>query len=600
MAEVFLAIAKGEEGFEKPVVIKRLLPQKAAKPRFLQMFFDEARILLSLQHGNIVQILDMGKMDGLPFLTLEYVDGMDLCTILERCEALKSPLPHGLAAYIASEVCRGLDYAHRKKDDQGRPLNIVHRDISPSNIFISYEGAVKVGDFGLAKARDNLDKSETGVIKGKFSYLSPEQARGHALDQRSDIFSLGTTLYEMACGVRPFVGETDVQTILKVRETTYRAPSQVIPAFSPELEVVIACAMHAEAAKRYSTAAEMQDDLSRYSQQLPPMGDRQLASFMETLTTKPRRSQSFLIRLPETAALPTMTSVSHKAGISEYAESKANIDPTTRIDEQHRAPLPPLAPSRRRVSPLIWGVFILTPLLIATGLGLNHLLNPPTASLSIRSIPPGARVTINGKNTGLHTPAVLHKLPVNQAFFITLQHPQTEEASQRFQLQEGRIYTHDFSLQPLLEELSVKSIPPGCEVSLDGKEQGQTPLVLKLQRGKRFSLTLQKEHFQQRAITHRAEETNASLLITLEPQAKKRPSGKRSGGRGYLEVTTRKVANVYINGRWRGRTPNFRVRLRPGIYRVKVKPRGSNIIHRARVKIARGRTQQLRLTPPNK
>ena len=598
MAEVFLAIALGEEGFEKPVVIKRLLPQKAAKGRFLQMFLDEARILPSLQHGNIVQILDMGKMDGLPFLTLEYVDGMDLCTILERCDAVGSPLPHGLAAYIASEVCRGLDYAHRKKDDQGRPLNIVHRDISPSNIFISYEGAVKVGDFGLAKARDNLDKSETGVIKGKFSYLSPEQSRGHEVDQRSDIFSLGTTLYEMTCGVRPFVGETDVQTILRVRETTYVAPSELMPAFSSELETVITCAMEQDPARRYSTAAEMRDDLSRYSQQLPPMGDRQLASFMSTLTSKPRRSQSFLIRLPESAALPIMTSVSYQEGVSEYIESKANIDPTTRIDEHHRAPLP-ASPKKRR-TPLSWGAIVLIPLLIAGGLGFNRLFNPPTASLSISSRPPGARVAINGKSTGLLTPAVLHALPVNKAFFITLHHPHSEETSRRFQLEEDRIYTHEFTLRPLLEELAIKTIPPGCEVYLDGTVQGQSPLALKLQRGKRFDLTFKKESYQPRSVTHQAKEASASLLISLEPGQEQPAQGKRAGGRGYLEVKTSKVANVYINGRWRGRTPNFRVRLRPGIYKVKVKPQGSNITHRARVKIARNRTQQLRLTPPGR
>ena len=202
MAEVYRAIAKGAVGFERTVAVKRILPGYSQDREFVAMFIDEAKIACELAHGNICQIYDLGEVDNRYFISMEYIDGRDVRCILEELMKQKLPpkIPAPLAAYIAAEACTGLDYAHRKLDKSGRPMGIVHRDISPSNLLVSFEGEVKVGDFGIAKAAEKLSRTRTGTIKGKYNYLAPEAVRGLGVDNRSDIFGMGAVLYEMLIG----------------------------------------------------------------------------------------------------------------------------------------------------------------------------------------------------------------------------------------------------------------------------------------------------------------------------------------------------------------------------------------------------------------
>src|SRR4051812_49193813 len=191
MAEIFLALQKGEQGFQKPVVLKRILPALAEDPKFVRMLVDEAHIAATLNHSNLVQVLDLGRAGDEYFLVLEFVDGWSLEQVRRRSVKAKVKLPLPLALHIASALCRGLAYVHTRKRD-GRPLGIVHRDVSPQNVLISREGEVKLADFGIAKAIGRREKSVTGVIKGKFAYMSPEQSIGSELDARSDLFSVET------------------------------------------------------------------------------------------------------------------------------------------------------------------------------------------------------------------------------------------------------------------------------------------------------------------------------------------------------------------------------------------------------------------------
>ena len=216
MAEVFLAEATSVQGFKKRVAIKRVLPHLASHKNFIGMFLDEARLGARLSHANIVSVFDIGKSDNSFFIVMEFIDGSNLKKIMETLRLKGKPFPLKDVIFIAMEACRGLSYAHELTDDDGGPLDLVHRDVSPPNILISKRGEVKVTDFGLAKARTQLERTDPGVVKGKFSYLSPEVANGQDVDERADIFALGVCMWEMLSGRRLFLGDTDYDTVQAV------------------------------------------------------------------------------------------------------------------------------------------------------------------------------------------------------------------------------------------------------------------------------------------------------------------------------------------------------------------------------------------------
>ena len=213
MAEVFLAESAGIEGFKKQVAIKRVLPHLSEKKRFIAMFLDEARLSAHLSHSNVAQVFDIGVGDNAYFIVMEYVDGADLKGVIEYLKKQGKTFPVEAAVLIAIKICEGLTYAHELKGSAGEPLHIVHRDMSPPNVLITKHGEVKIVDFGLAKASSQLEKSEAGIIKGKFSYLSPEAALGQEVDHRTDIFAVGIILWEMLAGRRLFLGDSDFATV---------------------------------------------------------------------------------------------------------------------------------------------------------------------------------------------------------------------------------------------------------------------------------------------------------------------------------------------------------------------------------------------------
>ncbi|MCS6857243.1 MAG: serine/threonine protein kinase, partial [Sandaracinaceae bacterium] len=229
MAEVFKGEAISVQGFRKQVAIKRVLPHLAQNKSFIAMFLDEARLGARLSHANIVSVFDIGSADNTYFIVMEYVDGCNLRTMFEQHQKAKKTIPLKEAIYIIIEVCKGLSFAHELQDENGRELGIVHRDISPANILISKRGEVKITDFGLAKAATQLEKTDPGVIKGKFSYLSPEAARGEPVDARADVFAVGIVLWEMLAGRKLFLGQSDYETIKLVQQAVVPSLSQINP-----------------------------------------------------------------------------------------------------------------------------------------------------------------------------------------------------------------------------------------------------------------------------------------------------------------------------------------------------------------------------------
>ncbi len=332
MAEVFVAKAFGVEGFERILAIKKILPTMAEDEEFITMFIDEARISVQLNHANVVHIHELGKHDDAYYIAMEYVPGKDLRSLLERFRRRKEIMPTAMAVYCATKICEGLDYAHRKKDARGQDLCIIHRDVSPQNILISFEGEVKIIDFGIAKAANRSQKTQAGILKGKFGYMSPEQVRGLPIDRRSDIFAVGVILYEMLTGEKLFVGESDFSTLEKVRNAEVPTPRQFNPNIPAGLEKVVMKSLAREAEDRYQWSSDLQEDLMRFLL----AGDaiysgKHLAAFMKDAFAEDLLRENEKMERFSTVERP------------EQVE-------TSSVSSPPRAPPPPPAPPRRNTA----------------------------------------------------------------------------------------------------------------------------------------------------------------------------------------------------------------------------------------------------------
>ena len=283
MAELYRAMMTGAEGFEKLIAIKKLLSHLTVQENLVDAFVGEAKLAALLQHQNIVQIYDFGSVDGDYFIAMEHLFGKDLRLIVDKSEEKELPLGLEYVLYITSRVCEGLDYAHHLKDLEGNPLHIIHRDISPPNIFITYDGEVKIVDFGIAKAATQNTETVEGVIKGKVCYMSPEQAGGQSVDQRSDIFATGILLYEMLTGKRMFEGEP-LQVLPKVREVEFEPLDQVVGDLPPKLYEILQRALAKDPDQRYQSSGDMLSDLEEcmHENDLRPTA-RRLAQYMKAL-----------------------------------------------------------------------------------------------------------------------------------------------------------------------------------------------------------------------------------------------------------------------------------------------------------------------------
>jgi serine/threonine-protein kinase len=264
MAEVFKANSTSLQGFQKLVAIKRVLPSLTKNERFIRMFLDEAKVSLHLSHTNCVQVFDLGIAEGAYFIVMEFVDGTNLKNIIEELRKRNEQLPVEQVVYITIEICRGLAHAHGKRDHEGRPLDIVHRDISPPNILVSREGEVKITDFGLAKAKSQVETTDPGVVKGKFGYLSPEAAHGEAVDARTDIFAVGILIWEMLAGRRLFLGKTDYDTLKQVQQANVQSITDLRADVPHQLDHIILRALARDPRQRYQTVRELGQDLAAF------------------------------------------------------------------------------------------------------------------------------------------------------------------------------------------------------------------------------------------------------------------------------------------------------------------------------------------------
>jgi TonB family protein len=342
MAEVWKARMRGVEGFQKTVAIKKILPYMTDNSEFIGMFIDEAKLAAQLSHPNIVHIYDLGKIGRDYYIAMEYVEGRDLRSILNAAWRKRLWMPLGLGLLIGSRLASALDYAHRKRDFEGNELGLVHRDVSPQNVLISYEGDVKLCDFGIAKAVSKVGQTQMGALKGKLQYMSPEQAWGRPIDARSDIFSLGAVLFEMLTGERLFSGESEMSVLEAVRQGHVRHVRQVNPLIPTEVEAIVDRALASEPQNRFQSAGEMAQRIDEALHRLTPSpGPTDLAVWMRRALEPGEEAEAEPEVFPPSAAPPRFVpeplpdAVPFPSPEPELAEAVAAVAPVgeVRVEE---------------------------------------------------------------------------------------------------------------------------------------------------------------------------------------------------------------------------------------------------------------------------
>ena len=330
MAEIFLAKATGAGGFEKLVVVKRILPKLAAHEKFVRMFINEAKVNSALSHSNVVQIFDFGRIGSDYFIAMEHVDGRDLRTIIRACRDRGRKIPIEFVLYTGIQIAKALQYAHTRTDAEGKPLEMVHRDVSPQNVIVSRQGEVKLTDFGIAKATGTLSETVANEIKGNFGYMPPEQARGEALDPRTDVYASAMVLYEMATMKNPFADSNLLTVIERIKTMPPPPPSHYNPQMSKSLDATLLKALEKDAAKRHPSAgallAELSEELFPTSAELV---QHSMASFLDSLFP-PDAPPSKV-----TGAVPAVPPEKKKAPApkedAEEAEGIARMPPASRV-----------------------------------------------------------------------------------------------------------------------------------------------------------------------------------------------------------------------------------------------------------------------------
>jgi serine/threonine protein kinase len=510
MAEIYKAKTYGVDGFEKQLAIKRILPHCAADTEFIKMLVDEAKLTVLLSHANIVQVYDLGKVGDDYFISMEFINGTNLREVMTRQRDEGQKLSEEVAVYIMSEVCKGLDYAHRKTDSQGNPLNIVHRDISPQNILISFEGEVKIVDFGIAKAAMNVSHTMAGILKGKVAYMSPEQALGKPIDHRTDIFSAGVLLYEMLTGDKLFSGETQFEVLNQIRTT--RINTLMLPDHIPgPLKAVLAKSLAYNAKDRYQTAGDFQLDLTKYLySSYIDFSPRQLASVLthlfenemrrkEAPVTIDEKTRSVMIKQAETENI-VVHNPAPGAKVASPAEMAKAAETTGRVPSEQGAPdtavsglyAVPTERQKKRPWALIAGAPVL--LLLVAYLGYTILSKHPApkptttttpttnteeenvvdvGSIDVDSTPQGAKIFVNGDDTGRVTPTKLAKLTLGEEYQIKLQKENYKDLSRTIAVTSEETIKVQETLTALPKGiLEITSSPPGAKILVNDQDTG--------------------------------------------------------------------------------------------------------------------------------
>ncbi len=510
MGQVYLARHAGENGIERLIALKRMLVHLSGREKLVRLFLDEVRIAAQLNHGNIVQVIDHGVVEGQYFMAMEYVHGENLSEVLARVAERREYLPLDLVLLIGSCLCEALDYAHRKRAIDGRPLGIVHRDVSPHNVLLSFQGEVKLADFGVARAAEQTHQTVGGELRGKIAYMSPEQAYGRPLDGRSDLFSLGVVLYEALSNRSPFQRENALTTLEAVRAAQLPGLSMLRPELPAEVCELVHRALDADVERRHDSARTLYEALQQASRlHNLAASPFDLADYLRDLFPEARQLD------PERDGEAVRTEVGRRA--DQVSLEQRAVDYLRTRHSARSSELPSLGGSAARGSPtghvpgrgsrLRYALAAVALIVLGGGLalilprlGARPQAPPPdrgatsarpelglaarrpdasarapassAGQLVVRSLPPGASVTVDGTRHGL-TPATLTLGEGRHVCVLALKGHRAQRATA--EVTAGKRATLELRLEPLPSQLSVRSSHK-CQVSLEGKLLGETPL----------------------------------------------------------------------------------------------------------------------------
>jgi len=532
MAEVYKAKMSSVHGLEKLVAFKQMLPQLASDNTFRQQLIKEAKIAVSLTHSNIVQTYDLGKAGKRLFITMEYVDGINLDTLISWSNRQQSAVPIEIAVFIANEVAKGLHYAHNHIDENGARVSVIHRDISPSNIVLSARGEVKITDFGIAHASTMLSETIHGVIKGKYCYMSPEQTKGSQLDPRSDIFSLALVLYELLTGHRAFDGSSDADIIHQVRSEPLIPASQRRRDIPSKLDKLVATAVEKEPSRRYRSAEEFGAALEEFLiQRRSAISERTVAELVAAVNAEPVSAELVGGESSHTSTTPSDT--------LKFGETELEILVTT----FHGSPRAKRSQKGRRL--MLWLLLALSSgWLLKTDPRLEWL--PQQFFKSSPATPPIVSTDRQNQPKPLARPP--SKFLRKQAH---LPQPRTPTPSSKTEHAELITVFVDPDPSHAVTEINHRVIGPGSITVRWPRDQFPLDLRVSAKNFADWTETIQR----------------ATNEIRVKPALKRRVMPK---GRGWLEVKSNYPADVFVDGRRVGRAP-FQGDVNPGRHQIGIK-----------------------------
>ncbi len=534
MAEVFLARAVGIGGFERLLCVKRVLDEHMNDTALIDHLVDEAKLVSRIVHPNVAQVFDLGKVAEQFYIAMEWIDGVDAMKLLEACEAKEIHVPIPAAAYTVMEIAKGLHAAHTTTDETGRALGIVHRDVTPTNVLLSLEGQVKLIDFGVAKNLLRSRQTQVGVVKGKYNYLAPEQARGELVDARADVFAAGILLYELLAGEPLYPGTKAPEVVAKARNAKIPPLEKARPDVPPELEQIVMRALTKDREKRTPSAAALADELERYlTSSAPDFGAAQLSALVgylfpekvvASVESDPMQLDEFVAHAEVSLVTAPGVVVKQDDDFEAAPTRVASPDEIANRRAQRMAgrsltPVPallPRTPKRTAGNSARLGVALgIATMVVLAGLawGGYELLRDPI--VTFETTPPGAFVAIDGFGTGHATPADLSLSTGTHQLSLTLDGYEDHAAPLEV-IDDAAVV---IALRPARARLELVSDPPGAMIFRDGAFVGATPMTLEdLTRGQDVSLELSAAGFLPlRYLHHVASERAERVTLRLEP-----------------------------------------------------------------------------------